>query len=425
MDIATLERDLAAKQSEGLALLKSTAETAEAEDRLMTEEERNKIKAITADGQAIQARIARLRGDETMLAELNRLTATAQSPTGPGRAPRPQSWGEMFVRSEAFQFFKAGSHRTQSAWRSPSIELPWPTGFGGIPMLRATTLTEDPASGGALIIPDYRPGIYPLPQAPLLVAELFAQGTTSSNLITYMREKTWTNAAATVLEGGIKPESTLVFEAASDPVRKIAHWLPVSEEMLEDEPQIRSYIDARLRQGVLTEEQDQILNGTGVAPDILGLLKRTGLAPAYPLAAGQSNADAMLAQAMAIFASSFLMPDAFVMNPTDWSNTLLSKTSTGQYYTGGPFSPIQQPTLWGLPVAVTPATPAGTGITGAFKTGAQIFRKGGVRVEASNSHADFFIKNLVAIRAEERLALAVYRPGAFGEVTGLSPVVVP
>jgi HK97 family phage major capsid protein len=62
---------------------------------------------------------------------------------------------------------------------------------------------------------------------------------------------------------------------------------------------------------------------------------------------------------------------------------------------------------------------AGTALVGAFKTAAQIFRKGGVRVEASNSHADFFVKNLVAIRAEERLALAVYRPAAFGEVTGL------
>jgi HK97 family phage major capsid protein len=76
--------------------------------------------------------------------------------------------------------------------------------------------------------------------------------------------------------------------------------------------------------------------------------------------------------------------------------------------------------LWGLPVAVTPAMTAGTALVGAYASAAQVFRKGGIRVEASNSHQDFFIKNLVAIRAEERLALAVYRPGAFGEVTGLT-----
>ena len=63
---------------------------------------------------------------------------------------------------------------------------------------------------------------------------------------------------------------------------------------------------------------------------------------------------------------------------------------------------------------------AGTALVGAFKTAAQLFRKGGLRVEASNSHSDFFTKNLVAIRAEERLALAVYRSAAFGTVTGLN-----
>jgi hypothetical protein len=71
-------------------------------------------------------------------------------------------------------------------------------------------------------------------------------------------------------------------------------------------------------------------------------------------------------------------------------------------------------------VAVTPAIVANTALVGAFKTAAQVFRKGGIRVEASNSHQDYFIKNLVAIRAEERLALAVYRPQAIGKVTGLT-----
>lgn len=55
-------------------------------------------------------------------------------------------------------------------------------------------------------------------------------------------------------------------------------------------------------------------------------------------------------------------------------------------------------------------------LVGAFKTAAQVFRKGGVSVEASNSHASYFTTNLVAIRAEERLALAVYRPAAFATV---------
>ena len=82
--------------------------------------------------------------------------------------------------------------------------------------------------------------------------------------------------------------------------------------------------------------------------------------------------------------------------------------------------PPQPTSLWGLNVAVSPVIPLGTALVGCFKTAAMLFRRGGLRVEVSNSYSDFFIKNLVAIRAEERLALAVYRPSAFGSVTGLS-----
>lgn len=424
MNIDALERDLATAREDALAMYKRTAITAESENRPFTDEEHATLNAAKDKGNAIQTKIARARADVGMLAEIERLATAGKPAAAAALTRRAQSWGETFTASAAFEFFKQGHHRSAAAWRSPSVELPWVTGSGGLPSLRAATLTEDPASGGALIVPQYLPGIVqPLP-TPVLVSELFAQGTTSSNAVNYMRELLWTNAAATVAEGAEKPESTLTFEAVSDAVRKIAHWLPVSEEMLEDEPAIRSYIDARLRIGVIMEEQDQLINGDGTAPNISGILDRAGLTTAYGRDASgtdeQTNADALLAQTMAIYAASYLMPDGYVLNPTNWASTLAMKTTTGEYFTGGPFSPIQSPTLWGLPVAVSPVMTAGTALVGAFKTAAQIFRKGGVRVEASNSHADYFIKNLVAIRAEERLALAVYRPSAFGTVTGLA-----
>ena len=409
-----LEQQLAAKREEGLALVKKLGTAAQAEKREFTDEERAQIKTITDDGLALKARIAKAQGDVAMLGEIDRLTAQASTPRGPAKM---KSLGEQFVTSEAYNFFRQGGHRSQSAWRSPSAELQWDP--------RAATLTEDPASGGALVVPQYLPGILPLQFKRLVVADLIAPGTTDSNVVSYMREKTFTNAAAPVLEGGVKPESTLTFEAATAPVRKIAHWLPVTEEMLEDVAQIRSYIDARLRLGVLITEEQQLLSGTGVAPELLGLRLVPGLAADVVRAAAESNADAILRQIMAIFATSFLMPDGITMNPTDWAGTLLTKTAQGNYLTPGPFSPIQTPTLWGLPVAVTPSIEATVAFVGAFNQAAQIFRKGGIRVEASNSHADFFIKNLVAIRAEERLALACYRPAAFGEVTGLGAVVTP
>jgi HK97 family phage major capsid protein len=138
------------------------------------------------------------------------------------------------------------------------------------------------------------------------------------------------------------------------------------------------------------------------------------------VAGTDTNIDAIFKQIMHIAATVFVTPDAFVINPVNWQTIQLTKSGTGYYLGTGPFAAAQTPTLWGLPAAVTPSIVAGTALVGAFSTAAQIFRRGGVRVEASNSHASFFVQNLVAIRAEERLALVSYRDAAFGKVTGLT-----
>jgi HK97 family phage major capsid protein len=413
LNVAQLERDLEGKRRDGLALLEKTTLQAQAEDRAMTPEELAAIAAFSTEGLAIKAKLDQAKAGGDMRAALDQLTGPRATPPV---VPIRQSLGTQWAgHPEIQEFFKKGGHRTSSSWRSPSHELAvdWSRG------MMAATLTEDPASGGALVVPQYIPGILQRPTPRLVVADLLASGTTDSNLISYMVETLFTNAAAAVAEGTDKPESALTFAAVSDAVRKIAHWLPVTEEMLEDVPAIRSYIDARLRLGVQIEEEDQLLNGNGTPPNISGILDRQGLAAAIPRAANESNADAIFRQIMTIYGASFLMPDGVVMNPADWVTTVSTKTQTGEYLTAGPFSPIQSPTLWGLPVVLTPAIVAATALVGAFKQAAQVFRRGGIRVEASNSHQDYFIKNLVAIRAEERLALAVYRPGAFGTVTTL------
>jgi HK97 family phage major capsid protein len=189
--------------------------------------------------------------------------------------------------------------------------------------------------------------------------------------------------------------------------------------MLEDVPQLRSYIDTRLRRGVQVKEDAQLLNGNGTAPNMTGFLNRSGLATTIVAGGspGDNNADAILKQVAAISSASEFEADGIVMHPSDWTSMQLVKDADDNYLGTGPFRAPQRRSLWGLPVATTAAIAQGTALVGAFRTAAQLFRKGGIRVDVSNSHSDYFVRNLTAIRAEERLALAVYVPGAFGKVT--------
>lgn len=421
--IPQLETDLKAKQAAGKALLETTmracadhvvkpatATEPEVKGRLMTAEEKGAIQAILDEAKGLKARIDGAAGDANLMAEFERLTAGMTAPTHTAQTPTPvlKSMGQQLVDDPAWQaWMKDKGARSGRAWSSPSIEL------------QATTLDTSTGSGGKLIVTDYQPGILPLLFKRLTIADLIAPGTTDSNSITYFKETTFTNAAAAVAEGATKPESTLIFDLVTDLVRKIAHWLPITEEMLEDFAASRSYVDMRLRLGLALAEEDQLLNGNGAGANIQGILQRAGLTAAQPRGA-DSNADAIFKQITTISTTVFIQPDGLVLNPINWQTIQLTKNANGNYLGTGPWNDAQPAQLWGYPVAVTPSIVANTGLVGAFKQAAQFFRKGGVRVEASNSHSDFFVKNLVAIRAEERGALAVYRPAAFGTVTGLN-----
>jgi HK97 family phage major capsid protein len=425
MNVNQLEVDLRTATAKAVALMEKTraacGEPGSATARDMTADEKADINAALGEMEAIELKIRSAASDSALMArfeEIRNKHALPATPTLPALPARtePRSLGAQFTQSDQFkQLIKSGLHRAGRSWASGVVEC-----FD----FRATTLTEDAASGGKLVVPQYLQGVVQTLFKRLVVADLMASGTIDSNAIIYMVETLFTNAAAPVLEGGTKPESALVFDQKTDAVSKIAHWLPVTEELLEDVAAIASYIDARLRLGVQLAEEDQLLNGNGTAPNLLGILNRSGLAPAVARNAGatppETNADAILRQISAIATTAFVYPDGIVMNPANLFTILTSKDSSGAYYGGGPFSALPTATIWGTPVAPTPSIVAGTALVGAFGTQSQVFRKGGIRVEASNSHQDFFIKNLVAIRAEERLALAVYRPGAFGKVTGLN-----
>jgi HK97 family phage major capsid protein len=268
-------------------------------------------------------------------------------------------------------------------------------------------------SAGDLIVPDRGALVDPVTRR-MTVRDLLTPGRTGSNAIQYPVETGFTNSAATVSEttGPTKPQSEIQFDIRTTSVTTIAHWLLATRQILDDVPMLQSYIDGRLRYGLAYVEENQLLNGAGTGTDLNGIYTQaTAFAAGASILVGATNID-VLRYAMLQGALAELPATGHVLNPIDWATIELTKDTSGQYIIGNPQGTLQ-PTLWGLPVVSTQAMTAGAFLTGAFRLGAQIFDRMDARVEVSTEDSDNFRKNLVTILAEERLALAVYRPEAF------------
>lgn len=319
-----------------------------------------------------------------------------------------KSLGQLFVESPAYQSM-AGENRPSGIGRTHVI---WDVdGISPSEAAKATFTTALSTFTGY----DRQPFVA-LGQQPLTVANLLAQGETTMNTIRYPQEDTYTNAATTVSEGGTKPEATWDTSEEDAPVRKIAVVSKVTEEMWDDFPVIRDYINGRLRFMVGQALEAQILSGDGIAPNMTGILNTSGIQT--QATGSDSNADAIYKALTKVRTVAFFEPDAVVVHPTNWTPIRLMKTTTGEYIWGAP-SEVGPERIWGKTTVVTTGITANTGLVGAFQLGAQIFYRLGLRMESTNSDGTDFVKNLIAIRMELRAALAVYRPQAFCQTTGL------
>jgi len=256
--------------------------------------------------------------------------------------------------------------------------------------------------------------VIPSPQEERTTSDLMLSGTTQAQKITYFVETTYTNAAEETDEAAVKPEGALNFTLREDDVRKIATWIPVTDEMMEDVPTFESYLRARLAFMVKQREELQILRGAGTGLQILGVYNRVGVQTVTGY--GLSTIDSILKGITAIQANAFVEPTAMVVHPNDWFDIRTSKAVTAGEYLLGPATLDPSATRpWGLQVRVTTNALENTLLVGAFNQ-AQIFRRTGISIAISTENEDYFIYNKVAVRAEERLALAVYRPAAFCKV---------
>lgn len=344
----------------------------------------------------------RLQSAEQVMARIEQgVTAAAPS----------KSFGAQFVESEQY---KAFAGQTSPRGR---IDMTFQAAITSV-------TTDTDGAAGDTLTNTRLPGVVAPPDRRMTVRDLITPGRMDQNTLEYVKETGFTNAAAPVAEGAKKPESTMRFDLVTTSAKVIAHFVKASRQILSDNSQLQSYIDGRLRYGLAYKEEDQLLNGDGTGQNLLGIIPQ---ASAYALPSGitaptgTTKAIDMLRVAMLQALLAEYPATGHVINPIDWAKIEMAKDGEGRYIIGQPQG-VAAPTLWGLPVVATQAIAVDKFLTGAFKLGAQVFDRWQARVEVATENEDDFVKNLITILAEERLALAVYRPqafvyGDFGDVT--------
>jgi HK97 family phage major capsid protein len=314
----------------------------------------------------------------------------------PGEQKARKSLAALFVDSPQYKAYHAGG-RFEVHLNDVDMKATITTAAGFAPANNRTNI------------------VIPSAQRRPVVADLIPQDNTTLSAIKYMEETTFTNAADTVLEGDPKPESALAFTERTQPVQKIATWVPVTEEQIEDVPTVRGIIENRLSLMLSLTEEVQLLTGNGTSPDLQGFLTKGSI---QTQAKGADSVPSALYKLFTkIRYTGFAEPSGVVFHPNDWQDVRLLQDGNGNYIWGSPADAGVE-RIWGKPVIVTPAETENTVLTGDFAMYSHISRRLGATLKVADQHASLFTSNILVLLLEERLSLEIYRAAAFGILTG-------
>lgn len=370
---------------------------------------------VSAAKEAWQYYTGKLTGDPVQFTSMKLDPKSTKSP------------GEQFVESAEYKDIVA-SGRLQvpgSKFESGAIAVAPRLGT----FQAAATDVVHTETGGSAIVPNYRiPGLLQLQQAPLAMRQVLpVEDMPSGDTIEYAAQVGFDNAAAAVAQAtsaatGAKPQSSLRFEERTAPARWIATWMAVTRQTMSDVNVMRSVIDNQGRLMIRIEEDRQILLGNGVSPNLTGILDdgNTGLQTLNLTGLGDlANLEGVrTARRMIRTGVSRLPPTFVVVHPEDSEEFDLLKDLEGRYRAGDPFAAggPDSPPIWRLPRVESEAITVGTGLVGS-RAGATIFEREPLTVEVATQHADFFVRNLVVVLFEERVALPIWFPTAFVQIT--------
>jgi len=316
----------------------------------------------------------------------------ARGPGG-GSGGRAKSLGQQVIESEQWLEFAKKSGSVRSSMVPFKVK-------------NITTVT-----GGAGAFPEFLPTPVIPPFQPLTMRDLLDIGTTQSNLIEWVQELLFTNAAAPVSEGALKPQSDIQYVRKQTPVQTIAHWIKATKQILSDFGQLMTLINGRLTFGLKLQEEQEILYGDGVGDHLLGIVPQATPYVATYHRATDTRID-VVRHAMLQVNLAFYPCTGIVMSPTDWHGVEIEKDTLGRYMIGSPTGNTPG-MLWGLPVVQAYSMAPGEFLVGAFKLAATLFDREEAQILVSNEDQDNFVRNLVTVLSEERIALAVTRPAAF------------
>jgi hypothetical protein len=278
--------------------------------------------------------------------------------------------------------------------------------------------------------PQHINGIFNIPNVPLTNRALLPAGRTANNMLEFVKENVFTNnagpqyspvspAANSISEGALKNKSNLTYTLVQRPVSTVAHYMKASRQIIDDAPMLQSEINNRLLYGLALEEEEQLLLGDGNNGNQLGIIPQATAYDTQLNVANDTKIDKLRHALLQVTLSKYL-PTAIVLAPKDWHDIELTKTEDGGTANKGAYilsnpAMATEPKLWGYRVVPSLSMVAGDFLVGNFSTGAQIFDRMNATVEVARQNEDDFIRNMISILAEERLALAVYNGSAFIE----------
>lgn len=300
---------------------------------------------------------------------------------------KPVTAGAEFVKSQEFQDLVAG--RANRA----RIEL------------KNTVTGLDNT-----VFPQQNAGVIAGNFLPLTIRQVLTSVPVSSNMVNSIREASWTNNAAETSEGVGKPESAITFEPYNVAIQTVPHFIKVSNQLMQDAPAIVAYINVRLRDGLAQRIDKQLLTGNGTGANLSGLTD-SGNFTAYTPTSDDNLVDAINRAKYALWAVG-KTPDTVIVNPADWGTMERSRenygSGLGMYLYGAP-GQAANVNPFGVQVVLSSNMTQGKFLIGNLRQSAVVYNRAGAVVEMGFENDDF-TKNLVTIRAEERLGLGVETP---------------